>query len=78
MVQTMVKYIKRCRDSADTYTLGARMMSRNSDLYAQMCRVCPEACDRCAEECEKHNHDHYQRCAQVCRCCADSCHQMAA
>ncbi|MGL4880288.1 MAG: four-helix bundle copper-binding protein [Waterburya sp.] len=34
-------------------------------------------CDRCAEACEKHDHEHCKRCAASCRRCAESCQQMA-
>ncbi len=45
MVQMMANCIKTCRDCTDLCALCARFMSRNSDLHAQLCAVCAEACD---------------------------------
>jgi flavoprotein len=36
-------------------------------------RLCVEMCERCADECEKHPHDHYKACALACRKCAELC-----
>jgi hypothetical protein len=34
---------------------------------------CIEICRECAEECEKHEHEHCQLCARNCRACMDAC-----
>ncbi len=57
MVQ-MAQCIKTCRDCTDLCALCARFMARGSDLHAQMCAVCIEACDRYAAECKNHDHGH--------------------
>lgn len=67
-----------CRDCADLCALCTQFMFRNSEFHAHLCGVCAEACDRCAAECEKHDHDeHCKRCAAACLRCAESCRQMA-
>jgi hypothetical protein len=32
----------------------------------------------CAEECNKHNHEHCKECAEVCLACANACHAVVA
>ncbi|WP_223257252.1 four-helix bundle copper-binding protein [Phormidesmis priestleyi] len=44
MIEMMAHCIKTCRDCADTCDICARFMARNSDLHAQLCGVCAEAC----------------------------------
>jgi hypothetical protein len=36
-------------------------------------RECIEICQRCADECGKHDHDHCQQCAEACRACVEAC-----
>ncbi|HRO68820.1 MAG TPA: four-helix bundle copper-binding protein [Chitinophagaceae bacterium] len=42
------------------------------------CQLCADICIACAEECEKHEHEHCLRCAAICRQCAEVCMSMAA
>ena len=74
----MARCIELCRDVADTTTLHARMMARDSDYSSDLAETCAELCEACADECEQHDHEHCQICAEVVRECADSCRDMAS
>ncbi|MFN3159193.1 MAG: four-helix bundle copper-binding protein [Rubinisphaera brasiliensis] len=76
-VAKMADCIKTDRDCAAICWTAASLMSRGSQFADSVCKLCAEICDACADECEKHEHDHCQKCAQACRNCADQCRQMA-
>jgi hypothetical protein len=38
-----------------------------------MIETCVLTCEMCAEECERHQHDHCALCAKMCRECAGDC-----
>ena len=60
-----------CRSAAEVMSLG-------SGFSAHLCRVCADACNACAQECEKHAEmDHCLVCAEACRNCAKTCEEMA-
>lgn len=67
-----------CRDVADLTALHARLMARSSSYSSQLAAICADACEACADECERHDADHCQVCAEVLRECADSCRSMAS
>ena len=77
-VQMMAGCIRLDRDCSDACAFTARLLMRGSDLHPQACRTCAEACERCAAECGKHDHDHCRACAAACRECAELCRKMAA
>ena len=66
-----------CSDCADVCGATARLMVRRTGQDIEMLRVqmeaCIRACEICAAECERHDHEHCKLCAQMCRECADDC-----
>lgn len=36
-------------------------------------QFCMKVCGECADECEKHEHEHCQECAKACRECEEAC-----
>ena len=67
-----------CADVCETTTrLGLRRAGSNERLLIQMLELCAQACDECAAECEKHDHEHCKLCAQMCRECAADCRRAA-
>ena len=76
--EEMTRCIELCRDVADTTTLHARFMARNSNYSAALAETCADACEECADECEQHDAEHCQVCADVLRECAESCRDMAS
>ena len=73
----MRQCIRTCLDCADICTATARVAIRqtgeNAVVTRAMMEACVAACDVCAEECERHEHDHCRLCAEMCRECARDC-----
>ena len=77
-VEAMVRCIRLDRECAEMCQTAARAMVRGSDEAKAICRLCAEICDRCGEECARHEADHCQACAEACRRSAEECRKMAA
>ena len=56
----------------------AELLSLGSEQAKAFCELCAIACERCAEECSSHEHEHCRKCAEACRVCAEECWKMAA
>ena len=73
----MRRCIRLCMDCADVCTATYRVATRRTDHNRQLIRAllatCIEACEICAEECERHDNPHCRRCATMCRECAEDC-----
>lgn len=75
----LVQCIRLNADCADTCETLGRLASRrtglNKDVLRGAIELCAMACDRCAEECERHaaSHRHCAICADACRRCARQC-----
>jgi hypothetical protein len=78
MVQELRQCIRLDLDCSDvclaTGALASRRTGSNPDILLQMLQVCTSACSRCAEECERHEHEHCRICAESCRRCQRACH----
>ena len=78
----MRQCIRACLDCADlctaTMKVAARRTGSNPGVVKAMLQACIEACEVCAGECERHDHDHCRRCATMCRECADDCREALA
>ncbi len=76
-VEHMRQCIRTCLDCADvcaaTFKLATRRTGSNEILVEEMLQLCITACDLCAEECDRHEHDHCKRCAEMCRETAEDC-----
>lgn len=77
-VEMMAKCIRLDMECAALCTATATLMSLGSDKSKELCRICADLCIECAEECEKHHHDHCLQCAAACRECASQCQIMSA
>lgn len=64
-------------DCADACAATSRMLGRVAHMQPSILRsqleACREACRVCAEECEKHEHEHCRICAEMCRRCEQAC-----
>ncbi|SNR59009.1 MULTISPECIES: four-helix bundle copper-binding protein [Hymenobacter] len=76
-VKMMVPCIRLDRDCADICRLTAAFIARGSDHAKHVLRECIEICQKCADECGQHQHDHCQQCAAACRACVEACQQYA-
>lgn len=72
-VAMMAECIRTDRDCADICGMVAAFADRDSHLFMDLVALCAKACAACAEECEKHDHDHCQACAKACRECEEAC-----
>ncbi len=77
MADEMRQCIRLCLDCSDvcetTAKLATRRTGSNDILLEEVLQLCVTACDLCAEECERHDHDHCRICAQMCRETARDC-----
>jgi hypothetical protein len=77
----MSQCIRLCLDVADiceaTTRVGLRRTGSNPEIVREMLELCARACDACAAECERQDHDHCKLCAQMCRECAADCRHAA-
>lgn len=65
-------------DCADTCRANADFMLRGSSMQAQVCDVCVEECERCAELCAELQDDAQMwACLNECMRCIESCREMA-
>ena len=75
-VKDLVRCVALDIDCAAICRLVAGYVARGSAFSEAVRQLCPSVCLTCAEECDKHAHEHCQQCAQACRRCADACKQM--
>lgn len=69
-IATLVECALMCQQAAT-------QMSIESQSAVELCLLCANICDRCAQECAMFKDDHCQKCAEVCRACANECRMMA-
>lgn len=73
----MRQCIRTCLDCADicdaTFKLATRRTGANDLLVQEILQLCVTACDLCAEECARHDHEHCRLCAEMCRECGRDC-----
>ncbi len=77
-VKMLIVCVKLNIDCAEVCRLAASLLSRGSAHGVHLLHECAELCEKCADECEKHQHmEHCKKCADVCRHCAEECSAMA-
>jgi hypothetical protein len=78
----MAQCIRTCLDAADVCTAAAKVAARQTGdddaLVRAMLTACMDACFLCADECDRHDHEHCRLCAQMCRECAGDCREALA
>jgi hypothetical protein len=74
----LVECMRTDRDCAKICHLAAGFVASHSQFTGSVLTLCEELCRACAEECDKHEHDHCKRCADSCRVCANACSSYAA
>jgi hypothetical protein len=78
-VQELTRCIRLNLDCADVCDATGRVLTRQTSPEPRSTRTtleaCVEACRVCAEECERHAHDHAhcRVCAEACRRCEEAC-----
>lgn len=72
-IKMLVDCIRSDKDCATICRSAAELLTRDSQYSGQMVELCEKVCRACAEECEKHEHDHCRICAEACRRCEEAC-----
>jgi hypothetical protein len=74
----MIACIRLDLECAAICRASIQIMNLESNHANAVCQVCADICIACAEECEKHEHEHCRKCAKMCRDCAAECMSMVA
>ena len=69
--------IQFCLETASICRSASELMSLNSDKVKEICKTCADLCNKCREECMKHNYDHCKECADACKKAEDLCMNMS-
>lgn len=77
-VTMMAACIQLDMECAAVCRTTALLLQLESNHAGAMCQICADICNACAEECEKHEHEHCRKCAAICRECAEECANIAA
>jgi hypothetical protein len=79
-VQELTRCIRLNLDCADVCDATGRVLTRQTSpeptLTRSMLEACAQACRVCAEECERHDHEHCRVCADACRRCEQACEDL--
>lgn len=74
------KCVRLNLDCADVCTVTARVISgagaRDRRTLEALLEACAAACRACADECDRHDHEHCRICAEACRACEEACGRM--
>lgn len=76
-LEMLIDCIRTDKDCASICFTGAELLARSSEYSGEMIKLCETACRECAEECEKHEHEHCRICAEACRRCEEACKEFA-
>ena len=76
-VHMMARCIQLTMECAAICYATGQLLSLGSERALELCRLCAEACEACANECAQHESEHCQVCARTCRICAEECLEMA-
>jgi len=71
------KCIEACLKCAALCNAETQFMSLGSSKSIELCRLCFEICEACADECSMHNDLHSKECADTCRYCAEVCRSIS-
>ncbi|MEO7344650.1 MAG: four-helix bundle copper-binding protein [Methylotenera sp.] len=74
--KAMARCIALDRECADICRMAATSITCDSKHMKTICALCAEACQNCANECDKHEMGHCKNCAEICKHCAELCRGM--
>lgn len=74
----MVKCIRLDRVCAEVCAAANQVLVTKYKDVQGLLDFCIKVCNECAEECDKHEHQHCKDCAKACRECARACKEYAA
>ncbi len=66
-------------DCARICGISTDYMLRESPFHREVCGICADVCERCAQSCSRFKDDDQMKdCAEKCKICAVSCRRMAS
>lgn len=77
-MKMMAECIRLDRECADICAYLEQAISRGTPFISELAGVCAVICEACGNECQKHQHNHCQKCAEACFKCAEACRQLAS
>ncbi|MEX2514146.1 MAG: four-helix bundle copper-binding protein [Cyclobacteriaceae bacterium] len=72
-LKMMVDCIRTDWICAEICSSTAKIAAISFGPIDDLLKYCERVCGTCADECEKHDHDHCQECAAACRKCQEAC-----
>lgn len=72
-VKMLAKCIKLDKECGEICGVALSLVASDSEFKKEIVNFCIKACEACAAECRKHNHEHCRECAQSCEKCAEAC-----
>ena len=72
-VKMMVTCIRTDKVCAEVCSTLNQLLATDYKDVDDLIKYCIKVCNACADECEKHEHDHCKECAQAWRECARVC-----
>lgn len=70
MMKDCIRIDRVCAEACAA--LNQILATSYSDVNA-LVEYCKKVCQDCADECDKHDHQHCKDCAQACRECVEAC-----
>ena len=77
-VKMMVQCIRLDRVCAEVCAATNQVLVTKYNDVQGLLDFCIKVCNECADECEKHDHQHCKECAKACRECEKACEAYAA
>ena len=72
-IKAMVTCIRTDRVCAEVCDATAKLLVADFIDVKDMVAYCIGICEKCADECARHHHQHCKDCAEACRKCAEAC-----
>ena len=76
-VKMMADCIRLDVECSEICSLFSKGLARDTPFVKELAAACAAICEACGKECEKHDHDHCQKCAEACFKCAKACKDAA-
>tara|TARA_Y100000815_G_C12931523_1_gene345653 strand:- start:128 stop:448 length:321 start_codon:yes stop_codon:yes gene_type:complete len=77
-IKMMVDCIRTDRVCAEACNTASKILVTSYEDVEGLVKYCQQVCKACADECEKHDHEHCKDCAKACRACEDACKSFLA